>query len=165
MLNTSATIFSQQNLLLQLIKYLIIFITNLINIAATLKPGSHYFNSYNKKIKVENISVVKTFKHDEKFMFSGEIALLCKKRKVFTFHLDKAFCLKFLLVFLKITKKETSNVAFLCSYLALDSETSLSYCYNIFMYGSVTFRSIVSWPFIHYININIDNTFQGISLQ
>lgn len=161
MLYTSATIFSQQNLLLQLIEYLIIFISNLINIAATLKPGSHYFNSYNKQIKVENISFLKTFKHDEKFMFSEEIALLCKKSS-FTYN---GFLLNFLLAFLKITIKETSNVAFFCSYLALDSETSLSYCYNIFMYGSVTFRSIVSWPFIHYININIDNTLQGISLQ
>lgn len=49
-----------------------------------LKPGSHYLNNNNnKQIRVENISLVKTFKHSEKFMFSGKIALLCKKRKVF----------------------------------------------------------------------------------
>lgn len=47
------------------------------------KPGSHYLNNNNKKqIKVENISFAKTFKHGKKFMFSGKIALLCKKRKV-----------------------------------------------------------------------------------
>lgn len=39
-----------------------------------LKPGSHYLNNNNKQIKVENISFEKTFKHSEKFMFSGKIA-------------------------------------------------------------------------------------------